>query len=181
MKKTVLAVALGMLAVLLVVPSHHTMAADDDDDHGQGRGDPHVDVQAILSAHHQELSFDVAPGASASFALPKTQWPIRIDVSFSLLNAGTQTPSEIMSALVNQDPQSSKITWIGTNNDASQQAGTTLTSATTVIARICGGGCPTTNASLEVNSDATLPGTLKLAVNSATVTSQGHFKVNLWY
>ncbi|MBI2817481.1 MAG: hypothetical protein HYX72_11130 [Acidobacteria bacterium] len=185
MKKTLLAVALGMLAVLLVVPAHHTMAAhddDDDDDHGRGRGDPHVDVQAILSAHHQELSFDIAPGASASFALPKTQWPIRIDVSFSLLNGGTQTPSEIMSALVNQDPQSSKITWVGTNNDASQQAGTTLpTGSNPVIARICGGGCPTTNASLEVNSDATLPGTLKLSVNSATVTSQGHFKVSLWY
>ena len=185
MKKTLLRLALGMLAVLLAVPAHHAMADHDDDDennHGRGRGDPPVDVEAILEGHHKELSFDVAPGASASFALPKTQWPVRIDVSFSILNGGTQTPSEVMSALVNQDPQSSKITWVGTNNDASQQAGTTVPSGSNpVIARICGGTCPTTNATLEVNSDATLPGTLKLTVNAATVILPGHFKVSLWY
>ena len=124
----------------------------------------------------------MAPGASASFPLPKTQWPIQIDVSFSLLNAGTQVPSEIMYAVVNQDPSSSKISWVGTNNDATQQAGTSIpTGSSPVIARICGGGCPTTNATLEVNSDATLPGTLKLAVNAATVVVTGHFKVALWY
>ncbi len=187
MKKTLYQLALGMLAVLLVMPAHRAMADDDDDDHdnnGKGRGDPHVvvDAEAILSAHHKELSFDVAPGASASFALPKTQWPVRIDVSFSLLNAGTQTPGEIMYAVVNQDPSSSKITWVGTNNDATQQAGSSLPSGSNpVIARICGGGCPVSNATLEVNSDTTLPGTLKLAVNSATVTVTGHFKVALWY
>jgi hypothetical protein len=110
-----------MMAVLLAVPANRAMAGDDNNNqgNGQGRGDPHVDVQAILSAFHQELSFDVAPGASASFALPKTQWPVRIDVSFSLLNNGTQAPSEIMYAVVNQDSLSSKITWVGTNNDAS--------------------------------------------------------------
>ena len=188
MKKNLLKLALGMLAILLAVPAPRAMADDDNDqgNNGKGKGDPHVDVdadvQAALGAHHQELSFDVAPGASATFPLPKTQWPVRIDVSFSLLNVGTQIPSEIMSAVVNQDPSSSKITWVGTNNDATQQAGTSLpTGSAPVIARICGGGCPTTNATLEVNSDATLPGTLKLAVNAATVVSTGHFKVALWY
>jgi hypothetical protein len=187
MKKNLLKLALGLLAVLLAAPAHHAMADDDNNQgNGKGKGDPHgdvdVDPQAILNAHHQELSFDVAPGASATFPLPKTQWPIRIDVSFSLLNAGTQVPSEIMYAVVNQDSASSKISWLGTNNDATQQSGTSLpTGSSPVIARICGGGCPTTNATLEVNSDATLPGTLKLAVNAATVIVPGHFKVALWY
>lgn len=188
MKKNLLKLALGILAVLLAFPAQRAMADDDNNqgDNGKGKGDPHVDVdvdvQTALGAHHQELSFDVAPGAAATFPLPKTQWPIRIDVSFTLLNAATQTPSEIMYAVVNQDPMSSKISWVGTNSDATQQAGTSIPSGSApVIARICGGGCPTTNATLEVNSDATLPGTLKLTVNAATVILTGHFKVALWF
>ena len=187
MKRNLLTLGLGLLAVLLAVPAPHARADDDNNQgNGKGKGDPHVDVdvdpQAVLAAHHQELSFDVAPGASATFPLPKTQSPVRIDVSFSLLNAGTQAPSEIMSAVVNQDPSSSKITWVGTNNDATLQAGTSLPSGSSpVIARICGGGCPTSNATLEVNSDATLPGSLKLAVNATNVLVTGHFKVALWY
>ena len=99
MKNMFLRLTLGLLAVFLAFPAQHAMANDDNDnDNGQGRGDPHVDIQTILSAHHQELSFDVAPGSSASFALPKTQWPVRIDVSFSLLNAATQTPSDCASS-----------------------------------------------------------------------------------
>jgi hypothetical protein len=188
MKKSLLKLALAMMAVLLAVPAHHAMADDDNNegDNGRGRGDPHIDVdanlQTVLSGHHLELSFDVAPGSAASFPLPKTQSPVRIDVSFSLLNAVTQLPSEIMFAVVNQDPSSSRISWVGTNNDATQQAGTSIPSGSgPLIARICGTVCPITNAALEVNSDLTQPGTLKLTVNAATVIVPGHFKVNLWF
>ncbi len=88
-----------------------------------------------------------------------------------------------MYAVVNQDPSSFKFTWVGTNSDATMQAGTSTPSGSNpLIAKICGGvGCLVTNFTLEVNSDTTLPGTLKLTSNANTVGLTAHFKVNLWY
>jgi hypothetical protein len=124
----------------------------------------------------------VAPGGSATFPLPVAQVPVHIAVSFSLLNGGTQVPSEIMYAVVNQDEKSSKFSWVGTNNDGSVQVGTSNRSGSNpLIARICGGGCPTTNATLEVGSDQTVPGTLKLTVNRATVSRTATFVVTMLY
>jgi hypothetical protein len=45
--------------------------------------------------------------------LPGPYLPVHVTVSFSLENGGTQTPSELMSALVNWDGKSDRITWIG--------------------------------------------------------------------
>ncbi len=169
MKKTVFAAALGLLIGFSVAPFHQLQ--------GQPGGVP------AIAAHHQELAFGIAPYASQVFAIPVVDKPVRIEVSFSLANGGTQTPSEIMYAVVNQDSSSTRFTWVGTNNDGSQQAGTSIppTTGETIpaIARICGGNCLVTNAALEVDSDATVPGTLKLSMGNAV--SPGNFKVSLWY
>jgi hypothetical protein len=135
--------------------------------------------QNLIGAHHSELSFDIPPGGQAAFPLPKVQHPVRVEVSFSLLNQGTQTPSEVMYAVVNQDPLSGQMTWVGTNNDASMQAGNTP--ASTLIAQICGGTCPTVNASLIAQPLAQPPGNLVLQQNASTTIVPGHYVVHLWF
>src|SRR5687767_7394044 len=42
-----------------------------------------------LGNHHSELTFELAPGESDSFVIPKTHVPVRVDVSFH--NIVTQT------------------------------------------------------------------------------------------
>jgi len=127
--------------------------------------------------HFQQLTFTIAPGGSQSFALPSKQVPVRIEVTFSLLNAGTQTPSEIMYAVVNQDPQSGQMTWVGTNNDGTQSGANSISS--TDIAHIFGGASPTVNATLAVDNLGA--GTLKLTQNAATTILSGHYIVDLWF
>ncbi len=100
---------------------------------------------------------------------------MRIDISFSLLNGGTQTPSEIMYAVVNYDPQSEEMTWVGTNNDGTSQSGTSLSG--TVIVNIFGGAAPTVNASLEVGNLAKRELTLKQSAGSLN----GTYTVTMWY
>jgi len=172
MRKTFFAITLGLVIGLLAGPVQQAF----------GQGPPSI------AAHHQDRSFTVAPGASQSFELPRLQVPVRIDVSFSILNGATQTPSEIMYAVVNQDQVSYQFTWVGTNSDATMQAGTSIpTGSGPVIATICGGaGCPVTNATLEVdnpfaNIGTAAPGTLKLTVNADTVAAPATFKVSMWY
>jgi len=175
MKKTVIAITLGLVIGLLVGPVQQAF----------GQGPPSI------AAHHQDQSFTVNPGASQSFQLPRLQVPVRIDISETILNGGTQTPSEIMYAVVNQDQVSFQFTWVGTNSDASMQTGTSLASpfngSGPLIAKICGGaGCPVTNETLEVddpfaNIGTGGPGTLKLTVNANTVGAPVTFKVSMWY
>jgi len=122
-----------------------------------------------------ELRFTLKPGASQSFILPAAQIPIRVDVSFSLLNAGTQEPSELMSALINQDSSSQQLTWIGTSSDGSSRGSTSLNGS--LIASIFGGAAPTTNASLEVVAANTR--TIAVKQNAATTALPGHYIVHL--
>lgn len=133
--------------------------------------------EALLLDHHKELAFSVDPGDSFSFELPEVQGPVRIDVSFSLLNGGTQTPSEIMYAVVNQDPESTHFTWVGTNSDGSQQGSNSIVD--TDIAYICGGTCFAKNAVLQVDDRGA--GTLKIWQNPGTTILTGNYIVNLWY
>ncbi len=127
--------------------------------------------------HFQQLTFTIAPGGSQSFMLPAKQAPVRIEVTFSLLNGGTQTPSEIMYAVVNQDPSSSQMTWVGTNNDGTQSGATSISA--TEIAHIFGGASPTVNATLAV--DSLTMGTLKITQNATTTILSGHYIVDLWF
>jgi len=146
-----------------------------------------VNENSILN-HHQELEFTIEPGAAASFPMPKAQSPVRVEVSFSLLNGGVQTPSEVMygvvnlDAAVNPDPQ---MTWIGTNNDGTTSACNSLDCPENVIASICGGACPTINASLVadplIDADSAPYGSLVLEQNDATTSEPGYYVVHLWY
>jgi len=133
----------------------------------------------LIGDHHTELTFDLNPGESFSFPLPKKQSPIRIEVTVSRMNGGTQKPTEIMYAVVNQDPVSNQMTWIGTNSDGSVAATNSLDSTDDVIAVICGGACPTYDDRLLVNdlSDSTV----KIESNNATVTVKSSYIVHLWF
>jgi hypothetical protein len=124
-----------------------------------------------------ELRFTLKPGTSRAFVLPTVQSPVRIEVSFTLLNGGTQEPSELMYAVVNQDPSSKQLTWIGTNNDGTTSGSSSLKG--NLIASIFGGGPPTTNASLEVASAATR--TLAIKQNAATTIIPGHYIVRFYF
>ena len=136
----------------------------------------------VTGAHHQELTFTIAPGGSQSFTIPKTLQPVRIEVTFSLLDGATQTPSEVMYAVVNQDPASSRFSWVGTNNDGSVQVGTSVpTGSFPLIAKICGGSFCPTNATLEVDNDSTVPGSLKLTTNANSISLPATFKVEMWF
>ena len=100
MRKILLALALtfGLLAAFVIHPPENVRAA----------------------SRIQPLTLPaVAPGGSVSFPIPETQRPIFIAVSFSLQNGGTQTPSEVMYAVLNQDDKSNQFSWIGTNNEDS--------------------------------------------------------------
>ena len=136
-------------------------------------------INNLFAQHFTELTFTVDPGDPFSFALPKQQVPVRIEVTFSLLNAGTQTPSEIMFAVVNQDPSSGQMTWVGTNNDATSQAGNTVNPGFGAIANIFGEAAPTVNASLQVDSLA--DSTLKITQSAATTALPGNYVVHLWF
>ena len=119
-----------------------------------------------------ELAFSLNPGESFSFALPAVQAPVRIEVSFTALNGGTQTPSELMYSVVNQDEQSQQMTWIGTSSDGSQIGTNSL--ANTQIASIGGG-----NAVLEIDSLANR--TVKITQSANRTSIAGHYIVHLWY
>jgi hypothetical protein len=124
-----------------------------------------------------DLRFTLKPGASQNFVLPAVQSPVRIEVSFTLANGGTQEPSELMYAVVNQDPSSKQLTWIGTNNDDSTSGSSSLKG--TLIASIFGGAPPTTNASLEVAAAPT--GTVVIKQNAATTAIPGNYVIKFYF
>lgn len=124
-----------------------------------------------------ELRFSLKPGGSQDFLLPAVQTPVRIEVSFTLENGGTQEPSELMYAVVNQDPSSKQLTWIGTSNNGSTSGSSSLKG--TLIASIFGGAPPTTNASLEVAGATARILTTKQ--NASTTTIAGHYVVRFYF
>ena len=83
---------------------------------------------AAHAANRAIYKFTLAPGASKTITLPVGQAPVILAASVTFENNGTLTPSELVGALVNQDPKSGQVTWIGTNADGSQAAGNTLSS-----------------------------------------------------
>ena len=133
----------------------------------------------LIENHHTELAFTLAPGQSFSFPLPKKQSPIRIEVTVSRMNGGTQKPTEIMYTVVNQDPVSNSMTWIGTSSDGTVLASNSLDSTDGVIAVICGGACPTFDDRLLVDNLSN--STVKIESNAVTVAATSSYVVHLWY
>jgi hypothetical protein len=97
---------------------------------------------------------------------------VRNEISYSALNGTTPSPTELMWALVNQDPKSLQITWLGTNGDGSRITGGSQ-HGLNLIAKLSNG-----IASLVVVS--VKDGTLAVA-QSPTVTVAGSYVVSVWY
>jgi hypothetical protein len=91
----------------------------------------------------------VAPSAHVCFPLPAVQLPIHVMIS-ALRPGGTQTPSELIEAIINQDALSTQMTWIGTNSDGTQTGSSSL--ATPVIAKLWAAPLPHIFAELRVCS-----------------------------
>jgi hypothetical protein len=141
------------------------------------------------TAKFQQFTFTLSPGGSYSFKLPVIEAPVRIEVSFTADNGGTQTPSEIMYAVVNEDPDTKQETWVGTNNNGTQTAcnsQTTLncltvadapfTPSDTIIAAI---DPVDEDAILEVDDQAA--GALEIKQSATSTSIDGHYVVNLWW
>jgi hypothetical protein len=131
-----------------------------------------------ITVNVRQYTFFLKPGGSFTFSLPKVASPIRIEISFPSTNAGVQTPSELMWALVNLDSDSHNITWIGSNSDGSALGSNSLTGSG-IIANIYGGSAPTTIASLIVaNASA---GTLSVTQSSTTTSITGKYIVREYF
>jgi hypothetical protein len=86
-------------------------------------------TSATQAATRTQYVFTLAPGGTKSFPIPAVGAPVTLSGTITLRNGGTQTPTALVGALLNQDPSSGQLTWIGTNGDGSQTVGTTLSSA----------------------------------------------------
>jgi hypothetical protein len=143
--------------------------------------DIEVLIQQAIEQHHKELIFTIPPGQSHSFTLPKVQAPVRVEVSVSWLdpNSGFSAPSQIMYAVISQDPNKfGNLTWVGTSADGTVEAGYTSDPPEYEwIARI-GPQFPRQHATLEVDDWSTVPATLK--IQSYDILT-GQFIVHLWY
>jgi hypothetical protein len=130
---------------------------------------------ASFAAGHIVYKFSLPPGGTKTISLPVIQVPVRLAASVSFENNGTLTPSELVSAVVNQDPKSGQVTWIGTNGDGSQAAGNTL-SATQVAA--FGFSDATVTAAAGTGSTA---GTLTINQSSSETSIPGTYWIVLTY
>ena len=123
-----------------------------------------------------KVQFSLPPGGSKVIPLPVGQVPINVLVSFTLKNGSTQIPSELMAALVNEDPSSHQLTWIGTNSDGTQAAGTTL--GNHLIASIAQGNV---NLSAETPTAGAPNGSLVVSQSSTQTIRDGYYIVTLVY
>ncbi|UZR27339.1 hypothetical protein [Methylococcus mesophilus] len=131
---------------------------------------------AAASPNYVKVKFSLMPGDSKVISLPAGQIPIRVAVSVTSKNGGTQLPSELMTALVNKDPSSGQLTWIGTNSDGSQAAGTTLDSH--LVASINSGNVDLT---AETPTAARPHGSLTVYQSPSRTSIKGYYIVTLIY
>jgi len=134
-------------------------------------------LHGAASAAERNFHVVIPPGGHVCFALPAVQIPIHVMISESSFNGGTQTPSELIEAIINQDAKSTQMTWLGTNSDGSQRGSNSL--ATPVIASLWGGAAPTVNAELRVCS---LPNReIGIYQNARTTALPGNYYVTELY
>ncbi len=134
-------------------------------------------VHSPASAAERNLHFVLPPGGSICFQLPAVQLPVQVLVSESGFNGGTQTPSELLSAVVNQDAKSQQMTWLGTNSDGTSHGSSSLVGP--VIATLWGGGPPTINAQLHVCSLGRR--TIGITQSARTTSIPGNYFVTMFY
>ncbi len=130
----------------------------------------------VTGPDHQRVTVTLAPGASATIKIPAANRPVRIDLANVSTNGGVQTPSEVFSALVNVDMNGAGMSWIGTNSDGSQRAGSTI-SGHNITNLVCGASCII--ATLNVKSVA--QHTVVLRTNPNTTSIRGRYVINIWY
>ena len=135
-----------------------------------------VHAYIVTGPDHQRLVFTLAPGGSHSFKLPAANDPVRIDLDKISTNGGLQNPSEVFSALVNVDNNGAGMSWIGTNSDGSQAAGST-SHGSTITKLVCGSSCVI--ATLSVSSVGAH--TVTLTANAAASSINETYVVNIWY
>jgi hypothetical protein len=134
-------------------------------------------LHGTASAAERNLHFVLQPGGLACFQLPAVQLPVQILISESSFNNGTQTPSELLSAVVNQDARSQQMTWLGTNSDGTSRGSNSL--AGTVIANLWGGAAPVVNAQLHVCNLARH--TIGITQSARTTAIAGNYFVTMFY
>jgi len=135
--------------------------------HGQARAEP---------PHYILVSFSLPPGGSKSIPLPADQTPILVVVSKAPEKDGTPTPSERMTAVVNSEPSSHQLTWIGTGSSGDQAGGTTLSNP--LIATINGG---TDNLVAQPPGPDAPHGALVVSQSAARSTKETYYVVTLIY
>jgi hypothetical protein len=137
---------------------------------------PAITGGPVTGIDHLRFTFTLAPGGSQVLHLPAVNDPIRIDLDNVSTNGGVQTPSEVFSALINDDRNNAGMSWVGTWSDGTQHANSTIHSP--IITKLtCGGSCVI--AQLDV---ASIPGhTVILRTNAATSIIRETYVVNIWF
>lgn len=135
---------------------------------------PPATVQAAMYTGEHTFYVTLQPGGSYNLSMPVVQNPVRIDISVTFANQGTLNPTELVSALVNIDPYSKQMTWIGTNNDGSKTAGNT------------GGNLTIASFGVDASLDAVLGTggampTLKIMQNANATSIAGHYVIRMYY
>lgn len=131
-------------------------------------------VQPNTTTRH---AFTLNPGGKFIFSLPAMEKPIFILISARATSGGTQTPTEVFYAVLNQDPVSGQLTWIGTNSDGSATAGTTLSGFN--ICNLWAGGAPSAAATLSVNGAMT-SNQLEVSQSNSTTGVPYHYIVTMF-
>jgi len=123
-----------------------------------------------LAVAVKQYTFTLNPGASYSFPLPNVKYPIRIEVALTNVPTGGNhvNPTPLMWALVSVD--GAYASWIGTNNEATTNAGDTdlpiacsenwissISNGSAVIAFL--GACEAPSLSVTQSSTTTVAGT----------------------
>jgi hypothetical protein len=115
-----------------------------------------------FAAHFQTFRFSLAPGGSKPVSMPETLTPVRASVGVSFSGGGLSIYSNLMTALVEEDPGNHQLTWIGTNADGTTVSSTTF--HTSLVAYVNG------NATLNASpGSGSKPGTL--TVNNTSTQS----------
>jgi len=159
------AAAIACLALTLSVVTSSTRA--------QASGGVLTSVAPATVVRH---TFTIAPGHSDAFPMPVAGKPVHVDVSVNFTNGTTVSPTELMSALIEQNPTTGVITFIGTNSDGTVAANNTNFS--TVMSSLLVPGQLTPDAILIV----TTPPPFQLGIYQyPQTTTSGTYTVTLTY